>query len=214
VGANLAELHMMSAVVTSYAATTITPVGAFPTNCSNPGADGSIYTETAIPANMYVNVTAGAEGTRQALFLSTRGLDNRLSSVDGPIISFDPAQPQVCTYKIVSLAHVCIHSPHALRLLQRVTYYTRLQPVAEVSNKPNFGALFTLMSRSSNLTAQETQAGGPTGNTSLSQVNEHLNTVHATLLCRAPCSCPPPSCLSHAFAGPILTLFSPSFHCR
>jgi hypothetical protein len=93
-----------------------------------------------------------------------------------------------------------------------VTYYTRLQPVAEVSNKPNFGALFTLMSRSSNLTAQETQAGGPTGNTSLSQVNEHLNTVHATLLAEPFALAPIPRASPTRLPGrpsPFFPLFAP-----
>jgi hypothetical protein len=101
------------------------------TVCTNPGDDGSVYTETKMTTTMYVRPTydSGAEGTAKALFMSNREKTKTITgspreapfSWNGPTIRFERSQPT------------------------RVTYYTKLVSVAGESTKSNFGTLFSLL---------------------------------------------------------------------
>ena len=130
-GANIAKVFIVDATIKSYDFTTISPVETSFTECSNPGSDGTLYTEAKATTKMYVATTTGAESTSRALFLSNREMGNTTSgsereapfSANGPIVPFEASRPS------------------------RITYYSRTDAVPSESLKVDYGSLFALISR-------------------------------------------------------------------
>jgi hypothetical protein len=99
-GVSLIDVHINPALV-NY--TYISPIVVIPTRCTNNGLDGSSFSETTMTTSMYVRTTSAAEGTGKALFFSNREITNTSSgatreapfSWNGPILPFEPSQPQV-----------------------------------------------------------------------------------------------------------------------
>lgn len=129
----IADVVFVDAVITSYTSTeTFLPTSS-PTQCSNNGGSGTLYTETQMTSRMEVMETDAAEGTGHALFLSNNEITKTATgsvreapfSWNGPTIPFLPARPT------------------------RVTYYSRLVSIPGESLKSNFGTLFSLISRGS-----------------------------------------------------------------
>eukprot|EP01034_Spumella_vulgaris_P021395 gene21395-27425_t len=131
-GVNLAEVILLNTTMHSFERVTSYPQIRTPSEtCSNRGSSGSLYTEAMMTTSMYVRPTVAAESTKRALFMSNRENTNTSSgsarevpfSGNGPIVPFEASQPA------------------------RITYYTRIDSVAEVSNKVDYGSLFSLISR-------------------------------------------------------------------
>jgi hypothetical protein len=111
---------------------TIFPVLGHPTTCSNPGNNGTYYTEAKMTTKMYVRPTGGAERTSNALFLSNREETKTEtgSQTEAPFQWNGPTIPFGTTAK-----------PRPTR----VTYYTKMVSVPGESQKANFGTLFALL---------------------------------------------------------------------
>jgi hypothetical protein len=130
-GINYAEVLITNFSVINAHHDTIYPFRAIPSQCTNSGSDGSIFTETRMTTSMAVMETNGAENTNRAIFMSNRETTNTSSgsqreapfSWNGPILPFEASQPA------------------------RVTFYMRLSSVPDESAKRGYSALFTLLSR-------------------------------------------------------------------
>ncbi len=131
-GVNVAEVVLLNTTIHSFERVTSYPTLRTPsTDCLNSGSSGSLYTEAMMTTSMYVKSTAAAEGTLRALFMSNRENTNTSTgsarevpfSGNGPIVPFEASRPT------------------------RITYYTRTDSAAMVSNKVDYGSLFSLISR-------------------------------------------------------------------
>ena len=99
--------------------------------CSNNGEKGTLYQQSLMTTSMFVGKTFAAEATEHALFFSNR--EKTVSSsgstkeapfaANGPIVPFEPSRPE------------------------RITYYTKTDPVPVEAVKSHYGSLFTLVSR-------------------------------------------------------------------
>jgi hypothetical protein len=106
VGLNLAAVTLVDAIVTAVNFTTISPIQEFHTSCTNSGAPGTYFSEATMTTSMYVRETNAAESTGRALFFSNNEVTNTSSgslreaplSWNGPIMPFQPSQPQVPNY--------------------------------------------------------------------------------------------------------------------
>jgi hypothetical protein len=146
-GTNLADVIINQTWITSSRFMTIYPVrehtssptgspirsegGVSTSVCENHGSSGSLYTEATMTSLMYIRETNAAEGTQKALFFSNNESTFTSSGTsreapfawNGPILPFEPSQPT------------------------RVTYYSQMESIPGLSQKANFGSLFTLLSR-------------------------------------------------------------------
>jgi len=131
VGYNIAQVSVDAYSIDSFQNTTVSPIVSIPVaGCTNSGGNGTYYTEAKATTSMRVR-DGGVEGTRKALYFSNREETVTESgspreapfSLNGPILPFESSRPE------------------------RVTFYIKLDSVPGESQKANFGALFSLLSR-------------------------------------------------------------------
>lgn len=130
-GTNLADVILNYTWIKSSRLIKINPINEIITNCNNNGNNGTLYTESTMTSLMYVRETDAAEGTKKALFFSNNETTFTSSGSareapfawNGPIIPFEPSQPT------------------------RITYYSKMESISGLSQKANFGSLFTILSR-------------------------------------------------------------------
>ena len=120
---NISELKIRNITINSSLMKTLNYEQKEYSKCNNNGQNGTYYKKMKTSLLFSVLPTIGAENTEKALFLSNRGIPSNFAMSEELIISFPPAKPS------------------------RITFYARLQSTAEDTNKSNFGALFTIISR-------------------------------------------------------------------
>jgi hypothetical protein len=128
---NIGELVFLGGHVTNYTISRLPDIFYEDSACSNAGEKGTLYIQTLMTTSMFVGKTHAAEGTNHALFFSNRestvtssgSIKEAPFAGNGPLVPFEPSRPE------------------------RITYYTKTDPVPDEAIKSNYGSLFTLVSR-------------------------------------------------------------------